>query len=440
MAKPEPKLPELFYELKTGAYWMRINVDRFLPVSSGDLKDHLKLHGHDSNLKDDLGLSFGERFLTKTREDRYVDFAGPLAGHRAGYVLSPGEKRVLVTQSFRLPLPGDKPKCPIFEKFFDQLLGNEQTEFLLAWLKIAYGSLERGDFQPGQCLVLAGPANCGKSFLQQFLITQILGGRSARPYRYMTGGTQFNEDLAGAEHHWIGDEVPNMNIAARRAFGEQIKDFTVNEEMSLHGKNKTALTVSTYRRLSVSVNDQAESLMIMPPMNDSLMDKIALLKCSVAKCLTSDRFENRRVFLKELPGFIAFLKQFRIRPSLARYANGDSCRCGVREVHQQELLEILNDTSPEHRLDGLIDQVLPFEDKAGVYAPWQGTAEDLEAALRSSKFAFSADKIFNFSSAAGTYLARLRQKSPDRYVSRRLNGRTIWTINQQQGEHSTNGK
>ena len=61
----------------------------------------------------------------------------------------------------------------------------------------------------------------------QNILTVILGGRAAKPYQFMTGGTGFNSDMFGAEHLMIEDESPSTDMRARRAFGAQIKNMTV---------------------------------------------------------------------------------------------------------------------------------------------------------------------------------------------------------------------
>ena len=58
----------------------------------------------------------------------------------------------------------------------------------------------------------------GKSRLQN-LITPLLGGRVANPYHYMTGKSNFNSELFGAEHLMIEDEPASTRIEARRNTG-----------------------------------------------------------------------------------------------------------------------------------------------------------------------------------------------------------------------------
>jgi hypothetical protein len=55
------------------------------------------------------------------------------------------------------------------------------------------------------------------------------------------GKTTFNEDLAYAEHLPMGDKKGSFNHATRKAMAAQIKEFCVEPEMSIHGKNKIAV-------------------------------------------------------------------------------------------------------------------------------------------------------------------------------------------------------
>jgi phage/plasmid-associated DNA primase len=112
---------------------------------------------------------------------------------------------------------------------------------------------------PGQALVLVGPANGGKSLLQD-IVTAILGGRQAKPSSFMTGATHFNGHLAGAEHLRISDENPLTDIRSRRNLGAQIKNICVEASQNIEDKHRTAITFKPFWRLSISLNDEPENL------------------------------------------------------------------------------------------------------------------------------------------------------------------------------------
>src|SRR4030095_11750743 len=118
----------------------------------------------------------------------------------------------------------------------------DQVRYLYGWLKIAYDAVRARVRRPGQGLVLAGVRDCGKSLLQN-LITLILGGRSARPYQFMSGLTPFNSDLCEAGHLRMENEQASPDIRARRNFGAQLKNITVIDWQRCHAKNRVAISL-----------------------------------------------------------------------------------------------------------------------------------------------------------------------------------------------------
>jgi hypothetical protein len=407
---------EIYFDARKGTYWVRFpGAGRFLNLDARNVKLHLMREGARIDSEDEWGLKTGDRILTNAQIDRCCDYAGPLAGHEVGLRIVQG-KRVLVTSEAQ-PVEAKRGPYDRLEGYLEQLLPGDQLRFLLYWLKIARESLLNGDFRPGQMLVLAGPSGCGKSLLQA-LITEFLGGRMAKPYRYMSGATQFNSDLAGAEHLVIADETASVDIRSRREIGSKVKDLCVNLEMSLHAKGCEALTVQTFRRLSLSCNDEAENLMILPPLDESILDKILLFKCAIAK-IGANRKKIWQQLTSELPGLAYVLEKLAVPPALR-------CdRYGFTGFHNPELLEQITGLSPENRLEALIDEVIPW---AKIEGAWEGTSIELERELRNSAFSFAVEKLLSFSSACGVYLQRLSLRDAARFSHVKRKGKTIWTI------------
>ena len=221
----------------------------------------------------------------------------------------------------------------------------------------------------------------------------------------MSGATEFNGDLFGAEHLMIEDEVAFTDIRARRHFGARIKDFTVNSVQSCHGKNRPALSLKPFWRTTITLNDEPENLLILPPIDDSLEDKIILLKANQ--------------LMAELPMFLHMLVNYKIPAALK------SGRFGVKHFQHPELLAALNEMSPETRLMGFIDAAL---EEAGHTGQWVGTATDLERMLNESAVAFEARRLLDWNNATGTYLGRLAKKLPNRVRGQRSKDSRTWTI------------
>ena len=131
--------------------------------------------------------------------NRMVHFTGPLSGHRVGIFKAYDGNNCLITAEANpavfVPTPKKAKRPEWLINFFQQLLPGDQYAHFLWWLKIGRASQLRGDFRPGQCLVLGGETGCGKS-LAQNIITEFYGGRVADPFRYMTGVTVFKSTFS----------------------------------------------------------------------------------------------------------------------------------------------------------------------------------------------------------------------------------------------------
>ena len=412
----KPTLP-LFYDAGSCDYWLRVG-ERFMKLGKRDLEMHLEvmqIEEFKHHSRESLKLMDSIRFWAQT--ERCVDYAGPLAGHDPGLLKTADGTMILVTSGSKMadPVKGD-PEA--FEKFISELLPDGQAIQFSYWLKCACDSLEAGDFRPGQLVVLAGESGCGKSLMQD-LITEILGGRCAKPMRYFIGETAFNSDMAEAEHWALSDDKGcSMDIRARRNFGEAIKEACVVTLMSVHAKGHKAITLPTWRRVTMSVNDESENLCKLPPMDGSILDKVFLFRCAKAT-IGADRKRVWKKLAGDIPALRWYLKKLTIPKAL-------SCpRYGVKAWHHPWILEILTDMSPEKRLLALIDEILKDTFKDG---PWQGTAMALEKEMRESKFSFAVEKLLSWSGAVGTYLGRLAHVDPERFSYDRTAASRTWTI------------
>lgn len=417
-------LPEVYYDGHANSYWRENASGGWQKINETSLKTELISQGHFPYPKDGSLLSEVEVAKRDIQLHQDILFAGPLAGYDAGHQTILNQS-ILVTQSPRV-IEARAGDWFLIRAITDGLLVNEtvdQTPYLYGWLKTAYEALRERKLMPGQALVLAGPRECGKSLLQS-LITEILGGRSAKPYQFMTGSTTFNAEQFGAEHLMVEDESASTDIRARRHFGAAIKNITVNTTQKCHPKNKQALTLTPFWRLSISVNDEPENLMVMPPMDDSITDKIILLKahkCAMPMPTGSpqERQEFYRALCNELPAFLHAMTQWEIPKELS------NPRFGICAYQHPELMETLTELQPELQLLAITDQCLFAHNPE-----WSGSAERLEKELTDSDAVFSnkAKKLFHYSNSCGTFLGRLSKHYPDRISSTKNNGTTIWTI------------
>lgn len=404
----------------TRSWWVRTSTGAFVEMDKPLVTKELIRLGVSPKPKDD-GLSEVDQFLLRTAKDP-VAYSGPLAGHKAGPIDHPNG-RILVTQPCR-PLQGIDAPCPDILEWLHQLTGRDERQFhtLLLWMHLRRRALLKGTWRAGQLLVLAGPAGCGKSFLQSKIITPLLGGRIARPYRYMNGGTEFNAELFAAEHLSIEDESPARDLASRRALGNHVKSMLFSAVQQCHPKGRTPINITPIWAMSLSVNQEPENLMVLPPIDETLADKLIILKCRKPEPPPGHPEEMQALLLmvdRELPALAHYLDTLTIPPDYAEP------RTGLRHFHNPEIVDALQGLSPEAKLDQLITAAF-FQDST----EWEGKALELETALTrwDSPWRHEAQRLFSYNTACGVYLARLAAAMPDRYRKRVLHGEHRWLI------------
>lgn len=421
------ELSETYYDHQQKHYWRQDALGNWMQVNEMGVARKLRTQGiRDKAGKGEISTPM-DHVLVEIQANNVIHYSAPLAGHQKG-VQTIHRRRILVTESPRLiePVPGE---WPLLAKILENMLDDpirDQRPYFLGWLKVAVEALHAKKIRPGQALALAGPKNCGKS-LWQNLITELLGGRVAKPYAYMTGRTSFNSELFAAEHLMIEDEAASTDMRARRAFGAELKNMTVNENRHFHAKHREALALNPFWRLTISVNDEPENLMVLPPLDESIVDKIILLR---ARCrpmpIDTSTASGRQAFSSrltaELPHLVHHLFNWSIPTELV-------CgRFGVKHYHHPDLLRAITDLSSELRLLSLVDGEI-FHNPCAEEA-WEDTAEALERRLTgpNSHCRHEAQNLFKFNTACGVFLRRLAKLKPDRVSERRVQGRRLWKI------------
>ena len=416
------QLPIWFYP-QSEKYFVQDEFGEYVPYTKTTLKLILKSWGLRGRAHDDEILSPIDALIADVSYAKSVAYAGRLAGIKTGCYIMNG-KRVLVT-SDPVIIKSEAGTWPMIESISNQLFSGgeiDQRPYIYGWLKMGRKAVLEAFPMPGQALVLAGPRNAGKNLFQD-IITELLGGRAEKPYRYMVGKSEFNGDLFGAEHLCIADEVPFYDMPSRRVFGSKIKDICVNSLQSCHGKHKEALTLYPIWRLSISVNDEAENLVMLPPLEDSIEDKIMLLKVEQAVMpMKSDSPRCRVEFWDgiraEIPSFAKFIEEYEIPENL------QESRFGIKAFQHPDLVEILKEMTHENRLMALMEIIVIPEN-----GTWKGTLEELETALlEDSTFKRQIEKLLYYPTALLTYIRRLQKSMPERVTHVKKGGKGTWEL------------
>ncbi len=418
----DPVNVEVYYEAMREKFWTQNATEEWMPINKTALDLILRSNWYSQYEKSTNSLTRVESKTLEIIMHHSVKYAGELAGWMPGVRTICGN-RVLISRGPNVPQP-KRGKWPLIKNFIKELLGDE-GKYFYSWMRAAYQSLREGaPFAPGQLLAIAGPVGCGKSLLQK-LITVMLGGRMGKPYQYLMGLTAFNGELIGSEHLVLDDEVGKSDIKSRRHFGSMIKAMVANSQVAAFPKGGKPFTTEPFWRLSLSLNDEPESLMILPPLDTDIEDKVILLRAKKASVpYPSKELPTMQAYwdalVAEIPAYLHALHGWSIPDELK------DIRFGVKAYQNPELLFALSSLSPESKLWALICQ-------AGILSnsmrTWSGSASDLETELQATPFAKQVSDLLYFPTAAGVYLGRLCKTLPANVGKEVIGGhRTIYHL------------
>lgn len=413
-----------YYDSPRKSYLVQDLDGNWMPVNDKGLLLHLEKAGYTRKKTPQEIMSPAEAELLRIQREHNVLYTGPLAGYEIGLHHQGGYK-ILVTHSpkFIEPLGTDWSLIKaVIENQFDS--GSVlQSDYFHLWLKIAEEAFRSKNFVPGPAVAIAGPGNCGKTLLS-LIVTEILGGRSASPYRYMMGRSDFNKDLLGSEVLIIDDEVASKDLRVRRSFGTQIKNMLFAAIQSGHGKRLDAISLKPFWRMLILLNDEPENLLVLPPIDESLEDKIMLLRSYLRPMpMASSTPEEKAAFWAQIqaqiPAYVGWLRYTFKAPDGFKI----DTRTGVVPYKHPELLAEISELAPENRLLSLIEAAILSKDPV-----WCGTSEEISKTLCNSEFGFEARNLLDWPNATGSYMGRLIKKHPKRIFYRKCKDTRIWRI------------
>jgi hypothetical protein len=389
-----------------------------------------------------------ERVLLHLRQSRIVDLSmHSIAGYDAGLhtIL---ERKLLVRRSSKLvkPLEGN---CDDIRRFIESRLdledgsksgGAKQAVYFHGW---ARASLEArlngspGNWRPGQGLIFAGESDCGKSRLQHNVITPLLGGRSANPAPYLFGATDFNAEIAAAEHLLMEDPASGTRTFDRVHFGEMWKQLIVADTFRLHRKREDAVTVCPFFRSTISVNSDPDKMRVLPLLTPDMREKVMLFLVSDQPIpfplnTMPQRAAFARLMENQMPAYAWWLlNEFKLPITLFHK------RYGVRQWLHPAMAQELFDDTPAAELLAIIDaarfggaiqeKLWDLESKSSTEGIWEGGHLELERLLLGSTFSKEAERLLKRHKIE-RLLSRLKEDEPARVIQHRTNVQRRWMI------------
>jgi hypothetical protein len=172
----------------------------------------------------------------------------------------------------------------------------------------------------------------------------------------MVGDTRFNANLAAAECLCIDDATGSTDTKTRKHVAAKIKSMLFSRSISVESKGRDPFQFEPFWRMIFCVNDDPQSLLVLPIMSSDMEDKIALLRCvkwksSIPNYTDEERDAFDARIQAELPAFLDKVLKFEIADS------EKEDRCGVNRFHNRDLLDAMNAVSPDQEFLELIDEI-----------------------------------------------------------------------------------
>lgn len=429
----------IYYVASSSKYWRKVDVGGWQPWSKEDIRLRLAARGLSATPARGEQLSEVDRALITIQDLRTIDGSFP-ALFRPEEIVTINGLRLLNTSRVQLIKPDPEPNFggdnfPWIKKFLQQLF-RKQLPYYTHWLAHFYRSALAGRPVRGLSLFIAGPTGFGKTFLNNAIHKQIFGAAGeATPF--LTHKDQFNANLFACPIWTVDDAIASTNESDRNCFSQVVKAITANDEFTMRGMYREGIKVPWLGRLIVTMNDDPESLQMLPSTEINLLDKIMLLRAHMTDL---DPFPSDEEVAAELPHLCAWLRDMPLDPAI--WIKG---RFGIKAYHDPDLLQAAEDSQATTSAKELIAQwaqVYFGPEGAGANATeWQGNPTNLISEFsRSEATRELAAKLMPTAVQAGKFLNKLINRGEPWLAYHRTANERTYVIKQEVSQLPANDR
>lgn len=269
------------------------------------------------------------------------------------------DRRTWQKNNYELPdieTPDSLHRTPEMEVAYHQIV------MLLSWLATFYrqGESRRVCTNPGQALVIAGPASAGKTFLAKKIISRLAGG-FANGVDYFVNGGRFTDDIVCSPVLLIDDAISDLKGNDRDKMTNLIKQVVATGSMRSEAKFQSALSSLPWPgRVGVFCNSDAQSLSVLPNLEASTKDKFMMLMAGKAHFPFSQDYAVQEAWiLDELPWFALFLMGYHVPE---RFVNS---RYGVKAWQHPDMIRASQVTGFAHTLEQVLVKLFAKQENPG---------------------------------------------------------------------------
>lgn len=369
-----------------GKFYWKKQGELYLQKSREDTLLQLAIEGLSKKAQKGQNVSEAERVLNHIQNANRVDGAAPIIYQPQGPMIINGT-RILNTSTVKAMEPYGGPvkvttsDYPFLHKFCPNLLTHIELgswRRLHGWTKRTYLAAYEQKPVPGQAVLLCGPRSNGKTLFCLRILAAILGGRISNPYQYMLRNTSFSSDIFKSGLLAINDEDAPSDERERKAWQQAIKAFVANPSQTYHPKFCEKMSIEWLGRLFITLNEDPQSIEILPEINSNTRDKIMLFGSQPFDGLWPDKYTLERQIIIELPYWIR--GELIDRPYYEDVIEPGS-RMGVISFHDPEIIKLSRRQEHSYNLYELLEvwqkEGLYWTDPSAVKTEWEGTATEL---------------------------------------------------------------
>ena len=368
-----------FWESKTSRYWRKLNNSKWHSHTAQDVRLRLNAAGLSDIVPKGETVSPASKGLMAVQDTAAVHGIFP-AFYNPRQIVHIAGQDYLNTSTVKIQEPspdmchGWGQGFPWLADYFEKLFSPEQLKYFLHWFAHAYrGGLE-GNPQRGLALFIAGSVGVGKTFLNRCIFKKMFGG-SEDASKYITGKDQFNSFLVGCPHWALDDATLSSEVSKKEFYSQMIKSAVANEGVIMRGMHREGFLAPWRGRLTVTMNDDPDSLKMLPHTDISNKDKLMILHARKVEIAAENWITDEQVDV-EMPRFAAFLRDM---PVDEKIWGG---RFGVQPYLDPELVSAAESIGPTAGTREILEiwiqeYFTQYPDKT----EWIGNATELDQAV-----------------------------------------------------------
>jgi hypothetical protein len=324
---------EAWYDGKS--YWLKSDEGIWQPHQREDYAIRLRVrHGLHPTKRGET-CSQVDRVLDFVHTERRVAGAVPRLFSDEDIVTINGRRYVNCAAARALP-PAEEPQewgvnFPWLAQFLAVRFDDLERGYLLGWMKRFYQSARAGDLLKGHALFLVGEINLGKTLFTNRVVGGLVGGFSDAS-AYVTKGSEFNRELIETPLWTLDDGEVATDLNAHKRFSEIVKRLVANPVMQYRAMFRDGQSTTWNGRLIVTLNDDAQSLGMIPDLETSMEEKVMVLRFRAGQIVFPSKYVLETTIARELPFFARYLLDWEVPKEIV----GDN-RLGVKHHINEEL-------------------------------------------------------------------------------------------------------